>query len=109
MPGVLHQASPALVIVRRLMRFIYMLLLLLVIVFGVSFGVLNHGYVRIDYYFHSSDIRLPILLALTLAIGVLLGWLVLLPTLMSLRFKHMQLRRTVRKYTKNLPKSEVGD
>jgi uncharacterized membrane protein YciS (DUF1049 family) len=81
----------------------------MVIVFGVTFGVLNAHTVRLDYYFHSSDILLPILLVITLIIGVILGWMALYPSLMRLRFKNMQLRRQLKKYSKAVAKVEAAE
>ena len=80
------------------MRLLYLLLWIVVIIFGVTFGLLNARYVRLDYYFPTSEMLLPILLAITLIIGIVLGWLSMSPVLWRARFNNLVLRRRIKKH-----------
>ena len=88
------------------MRLFYLLLWIVVIIFGVTFGLLNARYVRLDYYFHTSEMLLPILLAITLIIGIVLGWLSMSPVLWRARFSNLVLRRKIKQHEKNNSNNE---
>lgn len=83
------------------MRYIYYLIWLVIAIIGLTFGLLNARYVRLDYYFHTSEMLLPILLVITLAIGVVLGWLSVSPMLWRVRFSNSMLKRRLKKLEKS--------
>lgn len=68
-----------------MMRFLYLLLLLVIIVFGVSFAVENKDPVTFHYFVGSVEVALAWLLALTLVLGALLGMLASVGVILRLR------------------------
>ena len=54
-------------------RIFLWLLVIIVILLGVSFSVLNAQPVTLDYYFSKGDIPLSIIVVTSLSLGVLLG------------------------------------
>lgn len=54
-------------------RLIYLLVFLAMAIIGLSFTMLNDTLVVIDYYMGVGTISLPLLLVLTLILGMLLG------------------------------------
>jgi lipopolysaccharide assembly protein A len=57
------------------MRIFFYVLLILIVLFGVSFAALNAEYVTFHYYIGVKRLPLSFLLAFSLTVGVLLGWL----------------------------------
>lgn len=55
------------------MKFFSYAIILLLVVFGLSFAVLNAEYVTLNYYVGKSQISLSLLLVFTLVLGVVLG------------------------------------
>jgi len=66
-------------------RFFYVLVISTVLFFGVTFYYMNNQVVEITYMSFSGAIALPVLLLLTLVIGVILGYLANFSTSMKLR------------------------
>ena len=64
-----------------------------IILFGVSFTVLNADPVKLNYYFGVREISLSLLLAFTLIIGAVLGIIVLLSPLFRLKTENYRLRQ----------------
>ncbi len=56
-----------------IMRIIFYIAGFFIVVFGVSFSMLNPEKVSIHYYIGTIAIPLPLLLAVTLGVGILLG------------------------------------
>ncbi len=54
-------------------RIILWLFIILVVLFGISFSVLNAELVTLDYYFSKIEVPLSIVVVTTLAFGILLG------------------------------------
>lgn len=54
-------------------RILLWLLIIIVVLLGVSFSVLNAQPVTLDYYFAKGDIPLSIVVVASLSMGVLLG------------------------------------
>ncbi len=75
------------------MRYLYYFVWLIIFALGVTFGALNSQTVHLDYYIHTSAVYLPLLLVVVLAIGVLLGWLFLSPTLIKAKNASRQLKK----------------
>ncbi|NIR28802.1 MAG: DUF1049 domain-containing protein [Gammaproteobacteria bacterium] len=77
------------------MRFVYLLLLVIIMVFGVSFAVENKDPVEFRYFVGSVEVALAWLLVLTLALGALLGMVASLGVVLRLRRElRAQKRRT---------------
>lgn len=75
------------------MRLIYCLIWLIMLTFGVVFGLLNPQLVRIDYLTHSTQVFLPLLLVVAILLGILLGCLALSPRLLHYRRQNRSLRK----------------
>ena len=54
-------------------RIVLLLFIVLVVLFGISFSVLNAELVTLDYYFSKIEVPLSIVVVTALAFGVLLG------------------------------------
>ncbi len=54
-------------------RIILWLFIILVVIFGISFSVLNAELVTLDYYFSKIELPLSIVVVTSLAFGILLG------------------------------------
>ncbi len=67
--------------------------LLIVVVFGLSFAVLNAEPVSLNYYFGYRDIPLSMVVVLSLAVGALIGILVGMGTILRLKQQIGGLRR----------------
>jgi putative membrane protein len=73
------------------------LLLVILIVFGLSFAVLNAEPVSLNYYFGSSDVPLSMIVVLSLAAGALIGLLVSMGTILRLRQQRAKLRKQLQR------------
>lgn len=74
------------------MRIISYFFLLIIVLFGILFGVLNSESVTINYYLGQSTLPLSLLLVLVFALGCLIGmivgfWLVIKAKLTNYRLK----------------------
>ncbi len=78
------------------MRIFTYLVLLIIIILGVSFAVLNASDVTLNYYFGTLQLSLSILLVLTLAVGAIIGVLFSLVPLVKLKHKNMRLKAKVK-------------
>ena len=74
----------------RLFGFISLIVL---VVFGLSFAVLNAGPVSLNYYFGYRDIPLSIIVVLSLALGAVIGILVSMGMILRLKQQVGGLRR----------------
>lgn len=94
------------------MRIIGFVIILVIILIGVSFAMLNSQTVHFNYYVGEHDIALSLLLAAALLIGVILGWLVMLSRLFSYRLLIRRLRKRVRtaeQALEDLQQSSAGE
>jgi putative membrane protein len=95
------------------MKRIFSLIVGLVIVaFGVTFGSLNYSEVKVDYYVGQVQMPLPFLLVLTLAIGCLLGVFVFLGIFLRVKRDNYRLRsklKTAEKEIDNLRSIPLKD
>jgi len=62
----------------------------------LSFSVVNAHLVPLDYFIGKTEAPLALLLAITLAVGALVGVFAMLKTIMSLRLEIGKLRKTVK-------------
>ena len=89
------------------MRYIGYIIILILIVLGVSFAVLNATPVNVNYYADSRTLPLSLLLAICFGVGVLLGILVMFMRVMRLRFENRILSRKLRKAEQQLEAQEL--
>lgn len=68
----------------RLLSYIFCILL---IIFGVSFSVLNSVEVPINYFIGQKIIYFPLLSLLLIVIGAVLGMLAMLPVIIKLKMR----------------------
>lgn len=78
------------------MRVITYFLILVVVLLGITFAVLNSGPVTINYYVGQHTFSLSLLLVLVLAVGSLLGLLVGFWLLLKLKVKNYRLTQQLK-------------
>jgi lipopolysaccharide assembly protein A len=78
------------------MRIVYSLLWLLILLVGIVFGLLNPQQVHVDYFARTAQIFLPLLMLIVLAVGAVLGWLAISPSIMRLRRSNRLMRKQLR-------------
>ncbi len=79
-----------------MVRLLGFLLLLVLVVLGLSFAVLNSEPVALNYYFGYRDIPLSMIVVLSLVAGALIGVLVSLGMILRLKQQAAGLRRKLR-------------
>jgi len=85
-------------------RILSYIVILLVVIFGVTFASLNANTVTVNYYFAQSSMPLSLLLAIVFSLGCLLGVLTCLWMLMKTKLKNYRLRQRL-----NLAEKEVDN
>lgn len=80
---------------QRILAFLRLLVLVVIVVFGLILHLRNSSPVTLDLYFFKVTQPLSLLLAVTIAIGGVLGMLAALP-------KHLGHRRTIRQLRREL-------
>ncbi len=70
-----------------------LLLLILLVILGLSFAVLNADPVKLNYYFGFADIPLSLIMVGALAAGALLGVLASLTVIVRYKARAVQLKR----------------
>jgi lipopolysaccharide assembly protein A len=78
------------------MRIISYILLILVIVTGITFALLNPDSVQINYYIGQKTMPLSILLVIDFVGGCVLGLLVSTGLLLKLKIKNYQLQQKIK-------------
>ena len=78
------------------MRFLKLLLILLIMMFGAAFAVMNAEPVNLNYYFGSRELPLSVVLVGAVIVGVVLGALAGLGRTAQLKRKVTGLRRELR-------------
>ncbi len=78
------------------MRLLSLILLTLVILFGISFAVLNAEWVVVNYYVGVEKVPLSVLILGTWIFGILIGSLISLPSILKLK---LELRRFHREHS----------
>jgi len=84
------------------MKYIGYLILLVLIILGVSFAVLNSNQVAVNYYFATQKVSLSLLLVIAFAIGVLLALIVMLFKLIGCKMENRRLRKQLRNLEKQM-------
>ena len=82
----------------RLLGFLFLVVL---VVLGLSFAVLNAQSVSLNYYFGYRDIPLSMIVVLSLAAGAVIGALVSAGLILRLKAQTRQLRRKLRNAEKD--------
>jgi putative membrane protein len=75
------------------MRIIKLILLMLIVMLGAVFAVLNAETVQFNYYFGSRELPLSLIMTLALGAGALLGILACMGLMFGLKRENIQLRR----------------
>lgn len=79
-----------------MVRLLGFLLLIVLIVLGLSFAVLNAQLVSLNYYLGYREIPLSIIVVLSLAAGAVIGALVSMGVILRLKHQASQLRKKLR-------------
>jgi lipopolysaccharide assembly protein A len=75
------------------MRIITYILILLIVILGITFALLNHSPVTFNYYLGQQTLPLSMLLIISFALGTLLGLLVSLWVYIKLKIIHFRLNK----------------
>ena len=78
-----------------MLRLVYFSITLIVILFGVTFAVLNAENVQLNYYLGSVEMPLSLVLVLTMILGAALGILASLGFIISSRRNASKLKHSV--------------
>jgi putative membrane protein len=78
------------------MRIIFYIIAIILVLFGLSFALLNASIVKLNYYLGTVEIPLSLLLLLTVALGVVIGLIASLGPFFKLRRKNHQLRLRIK-------------
>ncbi|MCP3668496.1 MAG: DUF1049 domain-containing protein [Gammaproteobacteria bacterium] len=75
------------------MRFLKLLFLLLVMMIGAAFAVMNADVVTLNYYFGSSALPLSVVLVGAVAVGSLIGVVAIMFRVIGLKRENAELRQ----------------
>ena len=78
------------------MRFLKLLIMLVIMLIGAAFAVMNSSMVNLNYYFGSQMLPLSVILVGAIILGALLGVLASLAGSLRLRSENAALRREIR-------------
>lgn len=78
------------------MRFLKLLIMLVIMLIGAAFAVMNSSVVNLNYYFGSQMLPLSVILVGAIVLGALLGVLASLAGSLRLRSENASLRREIR-------------
>ncbi len=78
---------------RLLNRFIAILMVLFAVVIGFGFALSNSDVVLVHYYIGTKSVPLSVLVLGALVFGLVLGWLVALPTIIKLKIEKCYYQR----------------
>jgi len=84
------------------MRIITFLLILIIVVIGVTFALLNHDMVTFHYYFGQATMPLSLLLVSVFATGCVLGLLVGLWLVIKAKLKNFRLKQKLKNTEKEV-------
>ena len=88
-------------------RLIGFLLLVVLVVIGLSFAVLNSQPVSLNYYFGEREVPLSMVVVLSLAAGAVIGVMVSAGLIFSLKAQLGRLRRKLRDAEKDMDQLRV--
>lgn len=78
-----------------MLRLIYISLALIVIIFGVTFSVLNAENIQLNYYLGSVELPLSLLLVIAMIFGAMLGIFASMSLIIGSRRSAHKLKRSV--------------
>ena len=84
------------------MKYLGYLILIILIIIGVTFAVLNPAQIKIDYYFAQAQLSLSLVLVFAFVIGLLLGALIITLKMFRIHIVNRSLRRKVLKLEQQL-------
>lgn len=95
------------------MRVLSYLFLFIIIIFGVSFAILNADSVTINYYFDQMTLPISLLVVIIFAAGCLVGIFVSLTWIIKLKLSNYHLKRNMQALEKkcvppSVPLQEKG-
>ncbi|WP_428606173.1 LapA family protein [Sedimenticola sp.] len=94
------------------MRYIKLIFILLIMMIGAAFAVMNADTVRLNYYFGVQELPLSVILVGAVGVGAILGVLATLSGSLRLRRENMSLRhkaRLARQEVNNLRSIPIKD
>jgi putative membrane protein len=78
------------------MRIISFIIAIILIVFGLTFALLNAKPVELNYYIGTAEISLSLLLVLTVGLGIIIGFIFTLGSIIKLKQKNYHLKSRVK-------------
>lgn len=75
------------------MKFVYITFLIVVLILGISFAILNANPVAINYFLGKKLLPLSFLLSSTLIVGTLIGWIAGLILFFKQKVKNRKLKQ----------------
>ena len=78
-----------------MVRIVYLIIFLILVVFGIVFAVLNAEPVKLNYYFGSKEVALSLVLVLAMIVGAILGVIASASMIISNRREVVKLRKSV--------------
>jgi len=78
------------------MRLLSLIVLIFVVLLGISFAILNAEWVVVNYYIGSEKVPLSVLILGAWVFGIVIGWVVSLPSILRLK---LELRRFHRNHS----------
>jgi lipopolysaccharide assembly protein A len=82
------------------MRIISYIILVIIIILGVTFALLNAEPVSLNYYVGTRQISLSLLLVLFLGVGVIFGLIVTIIPILRLKNRNRQLKQQLKQMHK---------
>lgn len=77
----------------NIMRILTFILIIIIAIFGLSFALLNATPVSFNYYVGTVTLSLSLLLILCLGLGIIVGMILLIPSLIRLKNNNYRLRK----------------
>ena len=94
------------------MRYVFYVFWIFVILLGLTFTALNSQKITLNYYLDTQTIYLPLLILVVLLIGVMLGVIAMLPSLIKNKQAARRLKfqvRRIEREVQNLRKIPIKD
>jgi putative membrane protein len=80
----------------NLKKLLYGIIFITVLIVGITFFMKNNHSVSFNYFLGMLDIKLSLLLLMTLILGTMMGILSLVPVIIHLKYKIAKLNRQVK-------------
>lgn len=91
------------------MRIISYIIAIILVIFGLTFALLNASPVTLNYYIGTTHISLSLLLVITIGIGILIGLLASLGPILKLKRTNYRLKSRLRKLEQEVINIKVSD